>query len=418
MTRSFARAVCFAVLAAVFFAGIALAQSSLPVLQPVADKPGPAPSGLNTGAKFYVPATVDTVRWGALPDANAKPVLTVPSGAIVTFDTVSHEGVLEDQGRDPVKFFGAFGVPPQSVLKDAQALAASKLEHDFVKDGPHLVIGPVEITGAQPGDVLKIEMVSLTPRVPYGVISNRHGKGALPNEFPETPNPESGADATHPDLFHNVFRFVSIESSGSTLTAALKDTNGRTIRFPAAPFMGTMGVTPNQQSKTNSIPPGVFGGNLDLRYLTAGSILYLPVQLPGAMFFISDPHFAQGDGETALTAIEGSLRTTLRLTVLKQTDASYPFKQQLKSPFAETADYWIALGLDPDLNEAMKSAVRNAIWFLSTNQGIDRATAMAYLSAGSNFEVTQVVDKTKGVHAMIRKADFNAASNAKGVSGR
>jgi acetamidase/formamidase len=418
MTRSFARAVCSVALAAVFFAGIAVAQSSLPVLQPLADKPGPAPAGLKTGASFYVPATPDTVRWGALPDSTAKPVLSVPSGAVVTFDTVSHEGVLEDQGRDPVKFFGTFGVPPQSVLKDAQALAASKIEHDFVKDGPHLVIGPVEITGAQPGDVLKIEMVSLTPRVPYGIISNRHGKGALPNEFPETPNPESAADAAHPDLYHNVFRFVSLQSSGGKLTAALKDTNGRTIHFPAAPFMGTMGVTPNQQGKTNSVPPGAYGGNLDLRYLTAGSTLYLPVQLAGAMFFISDPHFVQGDGETALTAVEGSLRTTLRLTVLKQSDAKYPFKQQLKSPFAETPDYWIAIGLDPDLNEAMKSAVRNAIGFLSTNEGLDRATAMAYLSAGSNFEVTQVVDKTKGVHAMIRKADFTSPSNAKSASGR
>jgi acetamidase/formamidase len=408
MARFFARLVRV-VVAALFFTSISLAQKPLPILQPVATAPGPAPAGLNTGAKFYVPATVETVRWGALPDVAAPPILSIPSGSVVTFDTVSHEGVLEDQGRDPLKFFATFGVPSQSVLQDAQALAASKLEHDFVKDGPHLVIGPVEITGAIPGDLLKIDMLSLTPRVPYGVISNRHGKGALPNEFPETPKPETGADASHPDLFHNVFRFVSIESTRDGLVASLRDTNGRVLHFPIGPFMGTMGVAPNLQGKTNSIPPGLFGGNLDLRYLTAGSTLYLPVQVPGAMFFISDPHFAQGDGETALTAIEGSLRTTLRLTVLKQGDAAYPFKQELKAPFAETAEYWIPIGLDPDLNEAMKNAVRNAIWFLSASQGIDRATAMAYLSAATNFEITQVVDRTKGVHALIKKSEFGAA---------
>jgi acetamidase/formamidase len=404
MTRPFARfSLVFALLC-----GAALAQT-LPVLQPLADKPGPAPAGLNTGAGFYIPATADTVRWGALPDSQAKPILTVPSGAVITFDTVSHEGVLEDQGRNPVAFFGSFGVPPQSVLKDAQLLAASSLEHDFVKDGPHLVIGPVEVSGANPGDVVRIDIVSLTPRVPYGIISNRHGKGALPNEFPETPKPEPGADAAHPDLFHNVFRFVTIENLNGKMNAALKDANGRVLRFPIAPFQGTIGLTPNVSGKQNSVPPGVFGGNLDLRYLTAGSTLFLPVQIPGAMLFIADPHFAQGDGETALTAIEGSLRTTLRLTVLKQGDPAYPFKAELKTPFAETAEYWIPIGLDPDLNEAMKNAVRNAIWFLAINQGIDRATAMAYLSAATNFEVTQVVDKTKGVHALIRKADFGAA---------
>jgi acetamidase/formamidase len=415
MPRSFARKLLVAVVGVFLFAAWLHAQT-LPVLQPLADKPGPAPAALKTGAKFYVPVTTDTVRWGALPDSQAKPILTVPSGAVVTFDTVSHEGVLEDQGRNPVKFFGQFGVPAQSVLKDAQALAASNIEHDFAKDGPHLVIGPVEISGASPGDLLKVEMITLTPRVPYGIISNRHGKGALPNEFPEGPKPESGADAAHPELFHNVFRFVSVEGTGNKLTATLKDTNGRVVRFPIAPFQGTMGVAPKVIGKTNSIPPGIYGGNLDLRYLTAGSTLYLPVQLPGAMFFMSDPHFAQGDGETALTAVEGSLRTTVRLTVLKKGDPAYPFKEELKSPFAETADYWIPIGLDPDLNEAMKNAVRNAIWFLSTNEGVDRATAMAYLSAATNFEVTQVVDKTKGVHALIRKSEFAPAKGARGAA--
>jgi len=376
------------------------------VLQPLAEKPGPAPSTLHTGAAYYVPVTLDTIRWGYLPDSQSKPILTVPSGSIVTFDTISHEGILEDQGRDPVKYFAQFGVPASKVLKDAQAIAASSLTHDFVKDGPHVEVGPVDIEGAEPGDILKIEMISMTPRVPYGVISNRHGKGALPNEMPESPAPDPAASAAHPELYHNVSTFVSLESVNGKLFCVIKDHGGRAIRFAAAPFHGTVGLAPNVTGKPNSIPPGVYGGNLDIRYLTNGSTLYLPIQVAGGKFFISDPHFAQGNGEVALTAVEGSLRSTVRLTVLKFHQAGYPSKEQLSVPFAETADYWIPIGLDPDLNEAMKQAVRNAVSFLAANQGMDRATALAYLSGATDFEVSQVVDKTKGVHGLIRKKDF------------
>lgn len=381
------------------------------VLQPLADKPVPG-SSVKLKSDIYIPATQDTVRWGFLPDSAAKPVATVRSGATVTFDTISHEGILEDQGRDPVKFFGAFGVPPNQVLNDAKALTASPMAHDFAKDGPHVVIGPVAVEGAQPGDVLKIDMVSLLPRVPYGVISNRHGKGALPGEFPENGGPQPGAGASNPQLYNNVFRFVDIRQIGGRWYGIVStpQASGKTAEahIPISPFMGTMGVAPNVTGRPNSVPPGEYGGNLDIRYLSQGATLYLPVQVPGAMFFMADPHFVQGNGEVALTALEGSLRTTVRLTVLKAGDASIP-GGKLTGPFAETPDYWIAIGLDPDLNEAMKKATREAIRFVSDKLGFDRATAMAYLSAGADFEVSQVVDRTKGIHALIRKADFAGA---------
>jgi hypothetical protein len=154
-------------------------------LQPLADKPGLIKMN-GFGAKvFYVPSTLSTIKWGYLPNASDTPVLTVPSGATVVFDTVSHEGILEDQGRNPVQYFGSHGVPSRMVLTDAIAITQSNLPHDFAKDGPHIVTGPVAIQGAEPGDVLKIDILAVTPRVPYGVISNRHGKGALPGEFPE-----------------------------------------------------------------------------------------------------------------------------------------------------------------------------------------------------------------------------------------
>jgi len=375
------------------------------ILQPLADKPVPG-SSVKLTSDFYVPAVPETIRWGYLPDNAAKPILTVRSGATVTFDTVSHEGILEDQGRDPVKYFGGLGVPPAQVLNDAKAITASSLAHDFAKDGPHIVIGPVAVENAQPGDVLKVEMVSLLPRVPYGVISNRHGKGALPGEFPENPGPQPGAGAENPSLYNNVSKFVPIRQIDGKWYGILTPAKGPEAHIPIAPFMGTMGVAPNASGKPNSIPPGDYGGNLDIHHLSAGATLYIPVQVSGAMFFLADPHFAQGNGEVALTAIEGSLRTTVRLTVLKAGDPAIPANGTLKGPFAETPDYWIAIGLDPDLNEAMKKATREAVRFLSEKLGMDRASAFAYLSAAADFEVSQVVDRTKGVHAVIRKKDF------------
>jgi acetamidase/formamidase len=326
---------------------------------------------------------------------------------------VSHEGILEDQGKDPVKYFSQFGIQPEQVLKDAQAIAASSLDHDFVKDGPHIVTGPVEIQGAKAGDVLKVEMIALKPRVPYGVISNRHGKGALPGEFPENKGPEAGADAAHPELYRNVFTFCPIKEIGGKWYGILKDKNGRETRIPLRPFHGTMGVAVNTKEKPNSIPPGEYAGNLDINDLTVGATLYIPVQVGGAMFYAADPHFVQGDGEVALSALEGSLRSTFRLTVLKAGDPALPMKAPMKNPFAETPQYWIPIGLNADLNEAMKDATRQTIQFLNEKLGMDRASAMAYASAAVDFQVTQVVDRVKGVNGMIRKSDFAAGGNKK-----
>src|SRR5262249_29049627 len=208
---------------------------------------------------------------------------SVPSGSLVTFDTVSHEGILEDQGRDPVKYFGKYKVGPGQVLDDAKAIAASKLAHDFVKDGPHIVVGPVAIEGAEVGDVLKVEMISLDPRVPYGVISNRHGKGALAGEFPENAGPQPGAGADHPELYHNVSICAPIREIKGKWYGILQLKTGSEVRFPIKPFLGTMGVAPDSSDRVNSIPPSVYGGNLDIKDLSAGATLYLPVQARRAL---------------------------------------------------------------------------------------------------------------------------------------
>ena len=356
-------------------------------------------------ADYYVPSTVDNISWGFLPNRDSKPILTVPSGSTITFDTVSHEGILEDQGRDPEKYFASFGIEPDQVLDDAKEIAASKLQHDFDNDGPHVVTGPIEIQGAEPGDVLKVEVRALTPRVPYGIISNRHYKGALPGEYPENDGRLEGASAADPERYQNSSKFTPVEEINGLLYGVLPVDLGGEVRFPLKPFMGLMGVAPDTSERVNSVPPIETGGNIDINELGVGSTLYLPIQVQGGLFYTGDPHFAQGDGEVALTAMEASLRGTFRLTVLKEGDPSLP-RTELKQPFAETEDYWIPVGLDPDLDEAMKEAVREAIGFLHEKLGMDRTTAYAYMSAATDYEVSQVVDKTKGIHALIHKRHF------------
>ena len=165
----------------------------------------------------------------------------------------------------------------------------------------------------------------------------------------------------------------------------------------------------------NSIPPTVGGGNIDVRLLNVGSAFYLPVVAEGALFSTGDPHMSMGNGEVALTAMEGSLRLTYRLTVCRPGSGDAP-SVAFRYPFGETPDAWVPIGLsDPDgardgqgsdLDVASRRAVVNALDFLQTDLGMDRAVAYAYLSAAADFEVSQVVDRTVGVHGVIPKCHF------------
>lgn len=346
-------------------------------------------------ASTYLPADPAAVFWGRLPCATDAPVLTIDAGTEVTIDTISHEGVLEDQGRDPVAFFARFGVSEENVLTDAIELAASNHPRDPAVDGPHIVTGPIFVRGAQPGDLLKITVLELLTRVPYGIISNRHGRGALPGEYPLGE--------------HNVSVFAAVDNSavdGQQGTMPRVLGGEHSIHFPLAPFLGLMGVAVAGTERPHSVPPGAHGGNIDVNLLTVGSILYLPVQVAGALAYIGDPHFAQGDGEVALTAMEASLRATLRFEVLSEVDALREFGLQV-GPLIETSEFLVPTGLSADLDEAVQNCVRAAIGLLSARFGMDAAHAYAYLSAATDFNISQVVDLVKGVHARIRVADFS-----------
>jgi acetamidase/formamidase len=382
----------------------------------------------------YLPSLPDQVRWGYVPAVGSEPVLRIRSGETVTVDTVSHEGILEDQGRDPVAYFGAHGVPREQVLTDTIAVAAEyyRTARDFDVDGPHVVTGPIHVDGAEPGDVLKVEMLSFLPRVPYGVVSSRHGKGALPRR-PDGSAPAGitlaevlppvgtdGRPTGIPSDYGNVSVFTPVESYQGAAVGVMPGGGGRSIRFPLSPFMGMTGVAfatagGLTDPALNSIPPTLGGGNIDINLLTSGSTFYLPVFAEGALFYAGDPHMAMGDGEVALTAMEGPVRATFRLTVCRKGSGDAP-SVAFGYPFAETPEAWVPVGLsDPgpahgaqvsDLNIAMRRAVVNALDFLQQDLGVDRAVAYAYLSAAADFHVTQVVDRTTGVHATIPKAHF------------
>ncbi|MFC0452304.1 acetamidase/formamidase family protein [Rhodococcus jostii] len=353
--------------------------------------------------EHYLRSEVDNVQWGWLPNAVSKPVFEMASGATITVDTVSHEGMMDDQGRDPQAWFAQFGVRPGEILADARAIADGVERRNG--DGPHVVTGPIAVTGSRAGDILKVEVLHTALRTRYGVISSRHGLGALPGEFPETPPREDGADRFHAGRFHSCFTFVSVEQSGGQICGVLNRRGLNPVRFPLDPHMGIMSVASDTDEPVHSNPPGLHGGNVDVKLLGSGSTFYLPVQVDGALFATGDPHYSQGNGEVALTAFEAPLRTTFRLTTISAAAASGVLGA-LREPFGENSRHWIVIGLDRDLSGAMKAAVRSAIGFLETAQGMDRATAMAYLSAAADFEISQVVDGVQGVHCLIRKSDF------------
>ncbi len=217
------------------------------------------------------------------------------------------------------------------------------------------------------------------PRIPYGTTGVGPGRSLKGNgEGPRKP-----AHVTHLDLKKNVGRFLP------------------DVEVPLGPFMGVMGVQPPAEDGDNhsSSPPGRFGGNLDCRELVAGTTLYLPVWQPGARFFTGDAHAAQGDGEITGTAIETANTVTLTFILHKG--------KTLKMPRAETPTHYIAFGLDPDLEPAMQQAVDEAVSYINDVkgwQGTDRALPLASMNV--DFHVTQIVDQTKGIHAMIPKSVF------------
>jgi acetamidase/formamidase len=236
------------------------------------------------------------------------------------------------------------------------------------------------------------------------------------------PNTPDGRATGDPTRYGNVSVFTPVGTGpGGVATASLPVGRRSSASWPLDPFAGLMAVATVADAAVlndplvNSIPPTVGGGNIDVRLLNVGSAFYLPVVAPGALFSVGDPHMSMGNGEVALTAMEGSLRLTFRLTVCRKGSRDAP-SVAFRYPFGETPDAWVPIGLSDadgsrngqvsDLDVASRRAVVNALDFLQNDLGMDRAVAYAYLSAAADFEVSQVVDRTVGVHGVIPKSHF------------
>lgn len=316
----------------------------------------------------------------------------------MSVETVSHEGMLPDQGSDPLAFFTALGIAAGDVLEDVRAIAAARLPRDPVCDGPHIVTGPVAVRGAVPGSLLRVEMLALDRRADYGIVSNRHGRGVLVDELPAP----DGAGHRPPVVSH----LARVARDGRR--GEIGDGAGRTVTFALAPFLGLVGVAPESEEEPSSTPPGSHGGNLDIRHLTVGSTLLLPVRAEGGLVSFGDPHYAQGNGEVALTAFEAPLKAVVRLDV-DNSHRARALASELDNPFGMTSKHLVAVGLGVTLDEAMAAAVRHALVLVMEATALERSAALAFLSVAADFEVSQAVNGIRGVHCLVARADLESA---------
>lgn len=308
------------------------------------------------GTLHRLTATPETVHWGYL-DAALPPVLRVKSGDRVEIESIS--------GR------------PEFVPKDGFAILPEYAAiHGQVKPqlGPHILTGPVHVEGAEPGDTLEVRIVDVRLRQDWGYNTIKPLGGTLPEDFKSFQ-----------------LRIIPIQRNDNTATMPWGG------KLPLSPFFGVIAAAPPPNyGKVSSVVPREFGGNLDNKELVAGTTLYLPVFVPGALFSAGDGHAVQGDGEVDGTAIETALGGTFELIVRKD--------MRLKMPRAETATHYITMGLDPDLDDAAKQACREMITLLREKAKLSAEDAYRLMSFACDLRVTQLVDENKGIHAMIAKS--------------
>jgi acetamidase/formamidase len=311
-------------------------------------------------------ATPSSVAYGYYW-ADAKPTLRIDSGDIIDVDTLLT--------NTPVGLEKA-GVPENKIQPSLRAIV-EEVTGDRKGPGGHILTGPVYVEGAEPGDVLEVRILSITLAIDYGYNGC---KGFMPEDCePDTP-----------------IKILALDRARMTAEFVPG------IVLPLHPFFGSMGVAPAPEvGRLSSNPPGRHAGNLDNRELVAGTTLYIPIFVRGALFEIGDGHAAQGDGEVDQTAIETSLRGRLQLTVRKD--------MKLTWPRAETATDYISMATDPDLTVATKGAIQEMIDFLVAQKKLTQHQAYQLVSIAGNVAITQLVDKPNyGVHVRMPKSIFVA----------
>lgn len=315
----------------------------------------------SAGNPYVLEPSPSTVAWGYYW-SETPPALKVQSGDYVKVHTLitSNPERLE-----------AAGLPKDEVEKELTAVQTVKERGP----GGHILTGPVYVDGAEPGDVLEVRFVTIDLAIPYGY--NAIGQAGFLSD----------------EIFERKMRIIRLDPQ--KMLGHFSDS----INIPLHPFFGSVGVAPPKEAgRWNSAPPWIHAGNLDNKELTAGSSLFIPVHVKGALLEIGDGHAAQGNGEVDITAIETSLKGTLQLIVHKGV--------QLKWPRAETATHVIAMGCDRDLNAATHIAVREMISYLMQEKKMSQADAYMLCSVAADVDITQLVDGNVGVHVMLPKSVF------------
>jgi acetamidase/formamidase len=341
---------------------VSTATSAAPVAQTtITSWPAPSP-----GATHTLMPTPKTVAWGWY-DAAAEPVLRINNGDEVVVRALStcRPSSLVRAGLDTTRV--------EQLANDIYAARPT------MKTGPggHILTGPIYVEGADSGDVLEVRFKSIKPAIDYACNSFGSTSGFLPEDFPNTSRTK-------------IIELDTVRMLGHFAPG---------ITIPLHPFFGSVGVAPPaSMGRVNSAPPGIHAGNLDNKELVAGTTLYIPVWTKGALLEVGDGHAGQGNGEVDITAMETSLVGRLQLVVRKDMHLSWPR--------AETPTHYIAMGIDKDLTQATKLAVRQAIELLGQVKGMSREEAYQLVSVAGDVDVTQLVDGPVGVHVMIPKAIF------------
>jgi acetamidase/formamidase len=313
------------------------------------------------GRTHKLEASPTTVAYGFY-SPTATPVLRIKSGDVVEVTTMLT--------NTPERLERA-GVAPNDVEPELREIVAKVTDKG---PGGHILTGPIYVEGADSGDVLEVRILEVKPKIKYGYNGC---SGFL------RANCEQGAGS----------KIIPIDAK--TMTAEFAPG----IIIPLKPFFGSMGVAPPPNvGRVSSNPPSTHAGNLDNKELVAGTTLFIPVHVAGALFEVGDGHMAQGDGEVDQTAIETSLRGKLQLTVRKD--------MKLTWPMGETPTHMITMGTDTSLTVATKVAVQEMVDYLARSRGLSKMDAYRLASIAADLRITQLVDGNVGVHMMVPKSIF------------
>lgn len=428
-----------------------------------------APAACDTASDsarhHMLPANDKTVHWGYFSKSRA-PTTVAQSGDLVTVETLTHHAnddaermITGDPGAESVFRWenSSKGVDRRGAGPMDASVYGRGAGEGF---GVHILTGPIYVCGAEPGDVLEVQILDAKPRPSANpkYAGKTFGSNAAAwwgyhyKDMIEEPKPrevitiyelDSSGELDWAQAVYN-FRWVPqtdpsgvvheiIDYPGVPVDHSLVKENHDVlagIRVPLRMHFGTMGVAPREQDMVDSIPPSYFGGNIDDWRIGKGGVMYYPIAVQGALLSLGDPHAAQGDSELAGTAIETSLTGVLRVVLHKKAELAGTVAADLNYPLLETADEFVVHGFSypnylaelgdkaqqeiyakSSIDLAMRDAFRKMRHFLMTVKGLSEDEAVTLMSVAVDFGITQVVDGNWGVHGSISKSVFPDTGN-------